>query len=192
MIGALTLSVLDNILGLRNIESEYQAILKGVIIVLAVVLQRQALPRIHLNQGIRRTPLMRTIPRARLLTIALAPVLALGVAGTVQGTTEPAGARVRHLPPRRRHRGQGQLPGRHVAGEPGRALASGDERSDRRRRRGPSGVGGRLRRRRPGQRPAGRRRRELPVPGHRPVDHLAERGGPVDRRRRRRCAEGCR
>ena len=41
MIGALTLSVLDNILGLRNIESEYQAILKGVIIVLAVVLQRQ-------------------------------------------------------------------------------------------------------------------------------------------------------
>ena len=43
MIGALTLSVLDNILGLRNIESEYQAILKGVIIVLAVVLQRQAL-----------------------------------------------------------------------------------------------------------------------------------------------------
>ena len=42
MIGALTLSVLDNILGLRNIESEYQAILKGVIIVLAVVLQRQA------------------------------------------------------------------------------------------------------------------------------------------------------
>ena len=43
MVGALTLSVLDNILGLRNIESEYQAILKGVIIVLAVVLQRQAL-----------------------------------------------------------------------------------------------------------------------------------------------------
>jgi len=40
MIGALTLSILDNILGLRNIESEYQAILKGVIIVLAVVLQR--------------------------------------------------------------------------------------------------------------------------------------------------------
>ena len=43
MVGALTLSVLDNILGLRNIESEYQQILKGVIIVLAVVLQRQAL-----------------------------------------------------------------------------------------------------------------------------------------------------
>ena len=42
MVGALTLSVLDNILGLRNIESEYQMILKGVIIVLAVVLQRQA------------------------------------------------------------------------------------------------------------------------------------------------------
>ncbi len=41
MIGALTLSVLDNILGLRNIESEYQAILKGVIIVLAVFVQRQ-------------------------------------------------------------------------------------------------------------------------------------------------------
>lgn len=42
MVGALTLSVLDNILGLKNIESEYQAILKGVIIVLAVLLQRQA------------------------------------------------------------------------------------------------------------------------------------------------------
>jgi ribose transport system permease protein len=41
MIGALTLSILDNILGLRNIQSEYQAILKGVIIVLAVVIQRQ-------------------------------------------------------------------------------------------------------------------------------------------------------
>ncbi len=41
MIGALTLSILDNILGLRNVQSEYQAILKGVIIVLAVVLQRK-------------------------------------------------------------------------------------------------------------------------------------------------------
>jgi ribose transport system permease protein len=41
MVGALILSVLDNILGLRNIPSEYQAILKGAIIVLAVVLQRQ-------------------------------------------------------------------------------------------------------------------------------------------------------
>ena len=41
MIGALTLSMLDNILGLRNIQSEYQAILKGVIIVLAVFVQRQ-------------------------------------------------------------------------------------------------------------------------------------------------------
>ena len=41
MLGALILSVLDNILGLRNIQSEYQMILKGVIIVLAVVIQRQ-------------------------------------------------------------------------------------------------------------------------------------------------------
>ena len=41
MIGALTLGILDNILGLRNIESEYQAILKGVLIGIAVVLQRQ-------------------------------------------------------------------------------------------------------------------------------------------------------
>lgn len=41
IIGAIILSVLDNILGLRNIQSEYQLILKGVIIVLAVVLQRQ-------------------------------------------------------------------------------------------------------------------------------------------------------
>lgn len=41
MLGALILSVLDNILGLRNIQSEYQMILKGVIIVLAVVIQRK-------------------------------------------------------------------------------------------------------------------------------------------------------
>lgn len=41
LIGALILSILDNILGLRNIQSEYQAILKGVIIVLAVVFQRR-------------------------------------------------------------------------------------------------------------------------------------------------------
>lgn len=41
MIGALILEVLDNILGLRNIQSEYQAILKGVIIVLAVIVQRK-------------------------------------------------------------------------------------------------------------------------------------------------------
>jgi len=41
MLGALILSILDNILGLRNIQSEYQMILKGVIIVLAVVVQRQ-------------------------------------------------------------------------------------------------------------------------------------------------------
>lgn len=41
IIGAIILSILDNILGLRNISSEWQAILKGVIIVLAVVLQRQ-------------------------------------------------------------------------------------------------------------------------------------------------------
>jgi ribose transport system permease protein len=41
MIGALILSILDNILGLRNIQSEYQMILKGVIIVLAVAMQRR-------------------------------------------------------------------------------------------------------------------------------------------------------
>jgi ribose transport system permease protein len=40
MLGALILSILDNILGLRNIQSEYQMILKGVIIVFAVLLQR--------------------------------------------------------------------------------------------------------------------------------------------------------
>ncbi len=43
IMGALILSILDNILGLRNIPSEYQMILKGVIIVLAVVVQRQQL-----------------------------------------------------------------------------------------------------------------------------------------------------
>ena len=41
MIGALILSILDNILGLRNIQSEYQLILKGVLIVLAVVAQKR-------------------------------------------------------------------------------------------------------------------------------------------------------
>jgi ribose transport system permease protein len=41
MVGALILQILDNILGLRNIPSEYQMILKGMIIVLAVLLQRQ-------------------------------------------------------------------------------------------------------------------------------------------------------
>lgn len=41
VLGAVILSVLDNILGLRNVQSEYQLILKGFIIVLAVVLQRR-------------------------------------------------------------------------------------------------------------------------------------------------------
>ncbi len=41
MIGALILAILDNILGLRNIQSEYQLILKGIIIVLAVAMQRR-------------------------------------------------------------------------------------------------------------------------------------------------------
>lgn len=41
MIGALILSILDKILGLRNIQADYQMILKGVIIVFAVVLQRR-------------------------------------------------------------------------------------------------------------------------------------------------------
>ena len=41
MIGALILSILDNILGLRNIQAEYQAILKGAIILFAVIMQRQ-------------------------------------------------------------------------------------------------------------------------------------------------------
>ncbi len=41
IIGAVVLSILDNILGLRNIQSEYQLILKGVLIVLAVVAQKR-------------------------------------------------------------------------------------------------------------------------------------------------------
>lgn len=41
MIGAIILGILDNILGLLNIASEYQAILKGVIIVMAVIVQRR-------------------------------------------------------------------------------------------------------------------------------------------------------
>ena len=41
MVGAVILSILDNILGLRNIPSEYQMILKGLLIVGAVLVQRQ-------------------------------------------------------------------------------------------------------------------------------------------------------
>ena len=41
MVGAVILSILDNILGLRNIPSEYQMILKGLLIIGAVLLQRQ-------------------------------------------------------------------------------------------------------------------------------------------------------
>ena len=41
MVGALILSILDNILGLRNIASEYQAILKGALILVAVLIQRR-------------------------------------------------------------------------------------------------------------------------------------------------------
>ncbi|MFN8467360.1 MAG: ABC transporter permease [Caldilineaceae bacterium] len=41
MVGAVILSILDNILGLRNIPSEYQMILKGVLIVGAVLVQRR-------------------------------------------------------------------------------------------------------------------------------------------------------
>ena len=41
IIGAIILGILDNILGLRNISSEWQLILKGIIIILAVVIQRQ-------------------------------------------------------------------------------------------------------------------------------------------------------
>jgi ribose transport system permease protein len=41
MVGALILSILDNILGLRNIPSEYQLILKGVLILVAVLIQRR-------------------------------------------------------------------------------------------------------------------------------------------------------
>src|SRR5512147_410683 len=41
MVGAVILSILDNILGLRNVPSEYQMILKGVLIVGAVLVQRQ-------------------------------------------------------------------------------------------------------------------------------------------------------
>lgn len=39
--GAIILSILDNILGLRNIQSEYQNILKGILIILAVISQKQ-------------------------------------------------------------------------------------------------------------------------------------------------------
>jgi ribose transport system permease protein len=41
MVGALVLSIMDNILGLRNIQSEYQLIFKGVLIVLAVIAQKR-------------------------------------------------------------------------------------------------------------------------------------------------------
>ncbi len=41
VMGAIILSILDNILGLRNIQSEYQMILKGALIILAVISQKQ-------------------------------------------------------------------------------------------------------------------------------------------------------
>jgi ribose/xylose/arabinose/galactoside ABC-type transport system permease subunit len=40
VIGVLILQVLDNILELRDVQSEYQAIFKGAIIVAAVILHR--------------------------------------------------------------------------------------------------------------------------------------------------------
>ena len=101
--------MLDNILGLRNIESEYQAILKGVIIVLAVVLQRQASRgstkgdthsndrRIaSINRPSKEQTLMRTIPRVRLLTIADggdAGAWASDSRSRTVGTTEPVSDR---------------------------------------------------------------------------------------------------
>ncbi|MCL1854997.1 MAG: ABC transporter permease [Clostridia bacterium] len=41
IVGALTLGVLDNMLGLKNIDNNFQMIVKGFIIILAVVLQRE-------------------------------------------------------------------------------------------------------------------------------------------------------
>lgn len=41
IVGALTLGVLDNMLGLKNIDNNFQMIAKGFIIILAVVLQRE-------------------------------------------------------------------------------------------------------------------------------------------------------
>jgi ribose transport system permease protein len=41
IVGALTLGVLDNMLGLKNIDNNVQMVVKGLIIVLAVVLQRE-------------------------------------------------------------------------------------------------------------------------------------------------------
>ena len=108
----------------------------------------------------------------------------LGGAPAASGQSTPTGeAACWDVHSRRRHPAKGQLPDRDVAGEQGRALAPGDERPDRRRGRGASGIRGRLRRRGAEQRQAGRRRRELPAAGDRSADHLAERGGPADRRR---------
>jgi ribose transport system permease protein len=41
IVGALTLGVLDNMLGLKNVDNNFQMIAKGFIIILAVVLQRE-------------------------------------------------------------------------------------------------------------------------------------------------------
>ena len=41
IVGALTLGVLDNMLGLKNIDNNFQMIVKGFIIIIAVVLQRE-------------------------------------------------------------------------------------------------------------------------------------------------------
>jgi ribose/xylose/arabinose/galactoside ABC-type transport system permease subunit len=93
MIGALTLSILDNILGLRNIQSEYQAILKGVIIVLAVVMETIARGLAGAAAGDRRS------------------------AGRLRPVH--ANRRARNPHPRGRYRSPGQLPDRHVAGQRG-------------------------------------------------------------------------
>ena len=101
----------------------------------------------------------------------------------------PAGEAVRDLYPRRRYPPKDSyLIGMSQAnkGEPWRQAMNDQIAAAA----AASRTGGGLRRRRPEQRQAGRRRRELPPAGDRPADHLAERGGAADRRRRQSLCRG--
>jgi ribose transport system permease protein len=41
IVGALILGILDNMLGLKNVNTNLQMVVKGLIIIIAVVLQRE-------------------------------------------------------------------------------------------------------------------------------------------------------
>ncbi len=67
-VGALILTLLDNVLGLNAISDNYQLIIKGLIVIVAVVLQRPALLtdlRSGLRRRVRRAPASAVSPSDR-------------------------------------------------------------------------------------------------------------------------------